>query len=38
MKTIFLTSAVGGIKKTEKGKESEAFNNTEGFVDRLKSI
>ena len=36
MKTIFLTSAVGGIKKTEKGKEAEAFNNTEGFVDRLK--
>lgn len=36
MKTIFLTSAVGGIKKTEHGKEATEFNNSEGFIDRLK--
>lgn len=37
MKTIFLTSAVGGYRKTENGKEAIPFNNSNGFVDRLKA-
>ena len=38
MKTIFLTSFVGGYRKTQKGKEVIKIDNTNHFIDRLKSL
>lgn len=38
MKTIFLTSSVGGYKKTEKGKVAINIDNSNHFVDELKKI
>lgn len=38
MKTIFLTSFVGGYRKTQKGKEVIKIDNSNHFIDRLKSV
>ena len=38
MKTIFLTSFVGGYHKTINGKEIVKINNSNNFIDRLKIV
>lgn len=38
MKTIFLTSFVGGYRKTPNGKEVIKIDNSNHFIDRLKAI
>lgn len=38
MKTIFLTSFVGGYRKTPKGKEVIKIDNSNHFIDRLKAV
>lgn len=38
MKTIFLTSAIGGYTKTANGKEVTKINNANHFIDRLKFV
>ena len=38
MKTIFLTSDVGGYKKTADGKVATNINNSNCFIDRLKEV
>ena len=37
MKTIFLTSFVGGYRKTPNGKEVIKIDNSNHFIDRLKA-
>ena len=38
MKSIFLTSFVGGYRKTENGKQLIKINNSNRFIDRLKAV
>ena len=38
MQTIFLTSFIGGFERTPEGKQITNINNSNHFIDRLKSI